>query len=146
MGHCPFIRRGSGIWHVRGFAAPPRLGGVSRARITQIMNLRLLAPHIQEKLLFHERVHNTKDSIQLRDLQAVALETDWGGGGNSSNDQVHRWWVGRVVVGEADKQLVCQRISSGTTTTPTLHHYMTWVAPNLDPVYRGYKKRQIMEA
>ena len=43
-------------------ASRPR--GVSRAWITQIMNLRLLAPHIQEKLLFHERVHSTKDSMQ----------------------------------------------------------------------------------
>jgi hypothetical protein len=55
-----------------------RLGGVSRARITQIMNLRLLAPDIQEKLLFHERVHSDKDTVKLRDLQAVALEADWG--------------------------------------------------------------------
>lgn len=54
-----------------------RLGGVSRARITQIMNLRLLAPDIQEKLLFHERVHGAKDMVQLRDLQVVALEVDW---------------------------------------------------------------------
>jgi hypothetical protein len=53
------------------------LGGVSRARITQIMNLRLLAPHIQEKILFHERVHSAKDTVKLRDLQAVAMEADW---------------------------------------------------------------------
>ena len=42
------------------------------------MNLRLLAPHIQEKLLFHERVYSAKDTVKLRDLQAVALEADWG--------------------------------------------------------------------
>jgi hypothetical protein len=41
------------------------------------MNLRLLAPHIQEKILFHERVHSTIDTVKLRDLQAVALEADW---------------------------------------------------------------------
>lgn len=63
---------------VRDYADLARLGGVSRARITQIMNLRLLAPDIQEKLLFHERVHSAKDTLKLRDLQKVALEADWG--------------------------------------------------------------------
>jgi hypothetical protein len=63
---------------VKDYADLARLGGVSRARITQIMNLRLLAPDIQEKLLFHERVHSVKDTVKLRDLQAVALEADWG--------------------------------------------------------------------
>ena len=62
---------------VKDYADLARLGGVSRARITQIMNLRLLAPEIQEKLLFHERVHSVKDTIRLRDLQALALEADW---------------------------------------------------------------------
>jgi hypothetical protein len=63
---------------VKDYADLARLGGVSRARITHIMNLGLLAPDIQDKLLFHERVHSAKDSMQLRDLQAVALEADWG--------------------------------------------------------------------
>jgi hypothetical protein len=63
---------------VKDYADLARLGGVSRARITQIMNLRLLAPDIQEKLLFHERIHSAKDTVKLRDLQAVALEADWG--------------------------------------------------------------------
>ena len=67
------LRNGS----VKDYADLARLGGVSWARITQIMNLRLLAPHIQEQLLFHERVHSARDDIQLRDLQAVALESDW---------------------------------------------------------------------
>ena len=42
------------------------------------MNLRLLAPDIQEKLIFHERVQSSKDAIKLRDLQDIALEADWG--------------------------------------------------------------------
>ncbi len=62
---------------VKDYADLARLGGVSRARITQIMNLRLLAPDIQEKLLFHERINGPQDTMQLRDLQAVALEADW---------------------------------------------------------------------
>ncbi len=63
---------------VKDYADLARLGGVSRARITQIMNLRLLAPSIQEQLIFQERVSNAKDDLQLRDLQTVALEADWG--------------------------------------------------------------------
>jgi hypothetical protein len=37
---------------VTDYAELARLGHVTRARITQIMNLRLLAPDIQEQLLF----------------------------------------------------------------------------------------------
>ena len=63
---------------VKDYADLARLGGVSRARITQIMNLRLLSPENQEKLLFYDRVHSANDTVKLRDLQAVALEADWG--------------------------------------------------------------------
>ena len=63
---------------VRDYADLARLGSVSRARITQIMNLRLLAPRIHEQLIFHERVQSSEDDTQLRDLQSVALEADWG--------------------------------------------------------------------
>jgi osmotically-inducible protein OsmY len=62
---------------VRDYADLARLGGVSRARITQIMNLRLLAPDIQEKLIFHERVHSAKDTVKLRDLQAAVRDALW---------------------------------------------------------------------
>ena len=37
---------------VADYAELARLGHVTRARITQIMNLRLLSPDIQERLLF----------------------------------------------------------------------------------------------
>jgi hypothetical protein len=55
-----------------------RLGHVSRARVTQIMNLLHLAPSIQEEILFLPRVTNGRDPITERDLRAVAAETDWG--------------------------------------------------------------------
>ncbi|MBN2294220.1 MAG: hypothetical protein JXM70_17465 [Pirellulales bacterium] len=54
-----------------------RLGHVTRARLTQIMNLRLLAPDIQEAILFLPRVENGRDQIFLRDLQPIALVSDW---------------------------------------------------------------------
>ena len=53
-----------------------QLGHVSRARITQIMNLLLLAPDIQEQILFLSRV-NGRDPIRLVQLQQIARALDW---------------------------------------------------------------------
>ena len=55
-----------------------RLAHVSRARITQIMNLLLLAPSIQEALLFLPLVEQGRDQLKLADLQKVTLEVNWG--------------------------------------------------------------------
>lgn len=54
-----------------------RLGHVSRARLTQIMNLLLLAPHIQEELLLLPRTERGKDPIPEWRLRAIAAEPDW---------------------------------------------------------------------
>jgi hypothetical protein len=54
-----------------------RLAHVSRARITQIMNLLLLAPEIQETLLFLPPVQRGRDRLKLAELQAVTLQVDW---------------------------------------------------------------------
>ena len=62
---------------VTDFAELARLGHVTRARITQIMNLRLLAPDIQELLLFLPRIEQGRDPIHIRQLQAIALVPDW---------------------------------------------------------------------
>jgi len=61
-----------------------RLGHVSRARITQIMNLLHLAPDIQEALLFLPRVAEGRDPITERDLRPIAAEMDW--------DRQRRMW------------------------------------------------------
>jgi hypothetical protein len=63
---------------VRDYAELARLGHVSRARITQIMNLLLLAPDIQEEILFLPKTTKRHDRMKLKHLQAVALERDWG--------------------------------------------------------------------
>jgi hypothetical protein len=63
---------------VKDYAELARLGNVSRARITQIMNLLLLAPDIQEAILFLPKTIMGHDPIKLKHLQAVALEMDWG--------------------------------------------------------------------
>ena len=67
------IRQG----HVHDYAEIATLGHVTRARVTQIMNLRLLAPDIQEKLIFLDRIIEGRDTFCLRHLQAITLEFDW---------------------------------------------------------------------
>lgn len=52
-------------------------GDVTRARMTQIMNLLNLPPEIQEALLFLPRVEAGRDEVCLRDLQAVAEVVVW---------------------------------------------------------------------
>ena len=54
-----------------------RLGNVSRARVTQIMNLLQLAPEIQEALLFLPRTVKGRDAIRERHLRAITAEPDW---------------------------------------------------------------------
>ncbi len=58
-------------------AALARLGRVTRARMTQIMNLLQLAPDIQEELLFLPRIERGRELIVLRDLLPIAAEPDW---------------------------------------------------------------------
>jgi hypothetical protein len=59
------------------YAALARLGHVSRARISQILNLLTLAPDIQEAILFLPRVERGRDPIHLRQLQPLAAILDW---------------------------------------------------------------------
>jgi hypothetical protein len=54
-----------------------RLGHVSRARLTQIMNLLNLAPDIQEELLYFSLADTGRDSISERQLRPLAAEPDW---------------------------------------------------------------------
>src|SRR5262249_21457203 len=62
---------------VADYAELARLGGVSRARITQMMNLLALAPAIQEELLFLSCVERGRQPIHLRQLQPIARLRDW---------------------------------------------------------------------
>src|SRR4029077_21057222 len=54
-----------------------QLGHVSRARITQIMNMLLLAPDIQEQILFLSATRQGRDPIRLAQLQPIARIPDW---------------------------------------------------------------------
>ena len=63
---------------VRDFAELARLGHVSRARITQIMNLNLLAPDIQEEILFLPRVECGRDPVREHAIRHIAAAAVWG--------------------------------------------------------------------
>jgi hypothetical protein len=51
--------------HIKDYAEIATLGHVTRARITQIMNLTLLAPDTQQTLLTLDRVIKGQDSLRL---------------------------------------------------------------------------------
>jgi hypothetical protein len=63
--------------YAQDYAELARLGGVTRARITQIMNLLLLAPQIQEEILFLHEMWQGRDKLVLRMLQPIAQELNW---------------------------------------------------------------------
>jgi hypothetical protein len=62
---------------VRDFADLARLGYVTRARLTQIMNLLLLAPDIQERILLSGSCESAIPLPAERQLRAVASAADW---------------------------------------------------------------------
>ena len=59
---------------VKDYSDLARVGGVSHARITQIMNMRNLAPAIQEQLLF---LPSEDGPVRERALRRIAGENDW---------------------------------------------------------------------
>ena len=63
--------------HIHDYAEIATLGHVTRARVTQIMNLRLLAPDLQEQLLNVPRIEQGRDALCLRMFQTIALEPSW---------------------------------------------------------------------
>lgn len=62
---------------VRDQAELAELGHVTRARVTQIMNLLHLAPDIQDEILHLPRVMSGDDPIFERQLRPIAKLVDW---------------------------------------------------------------------
>ena len=54
-----------------------RLGHVTRARLTQIMNLLGLAPDIQEEILFLPATGQGRDVVTEKRLRPIAAVPDW---------------------------------------------------------------------
>ncbi|MGD9791725.1 MAG: hypothetical protein AB7K52_15205 [Phycisphaerales bacterium] len=60
------------------FAEIAALGQVTRARVSQIVNMLNLAPDIQEAILFLPRVAGDQQTVSEREIRGVAAEADWG--------------------------------------------------------------------
>ncbi len=71
------LERLVGSGQIQDYAAVASLGHVTRARITQIASLTLLAPDIQEEILFLPRVQRGRDPIIERDLRPIVATADW---------------------------------------------------------------------
>lgn len=54
------------------------VGYITRARVTQIMNLLHLAPDLQEAILFMPPVARGRDWVTEHELRPIAAEVDWG--------------------------------------------------------------------
>ena len=67
------LRRGT----AKDYADLARLGGVSRARITQVMNLRNLAPVLQEKILSLLQDHSENSKLNECALRRITGVVDW---------------------------------------------------------------------
>ncbi len=66
------------LGEVADFADIAELGQVTRARVSQIVNLLNLAPDIQEELLFLPQVAGDREAISERNIRVIAGEPDWG--------------------------------------------------------------------
>jgi hypothetical protein len=62
---------------MKSMADLARVGHVTRARITQIMNLLLLAPDLQEELLFLPAAESGRDRVPFRAMRAVCATPVW---------------------------------------------------------------------
>lgn len=62
---------------VKDYADLAKLGGVSKARISQIMALLDLCPAIQEAILLMPRTQAGRDAVTERQLRSIVREVDW---------------------------------------------------------------------
>ena len=62
---------------VRDYADLARLGQVTRARVTQVMNLLNLAPDIQEEILFMPPTAKVRQALPERRIRSIAAVPDW---------------------------------------------------------------------
>ena len=86
-GRIPRVARMLGLAHridamirsreLRDLADAARTLGLTRARVTQIMNLLLLAPEIQEAILTAEPIKSGRDPVSERSLRLIVAEPEW---------------------------------------------------------------------
>jgi hypothetical protein len=88
LGHVPRLSRlmalairFDGLLHageVQDYADLARLGHVTRARVSQIMNLLNLAPDIQEEMLFLPVVTAGREPVKEWQVRPIAAVAEWG--------------------------------------------------------------------
>jgi hypothetical protein len=71
------IERRIGAGEINDLAHAARLLGLTRARVTQIVSLTLLAPAIQEEILTMPPAAVRRDQITERTLRPIVAEPDW---------------------------------------------------------------------
>ena len=86
VGHVPRVARVLALAHhfdaliehglVKDYAEIARLSHLTRARVTQIMYLKYLAPDIQEQLIELPMQHG-RDLLSENDVRRIAMEPDW---------------------------------------------------------------------
>jgi hypothetical protein len=86
------------------YADIARLGHVTRARVTQIMNLLNLAPDIQEEILFLPRTEHGRDPIQEHMVRPIAAILDW--------KKQRRLWHAEHRVKDSGRNRVCEAIAT----------------------------------
>lgn len=69
---------------VTDYADLARLSGVTRARISQIMDMLTLCPIVQEEILHLPLVAKGRDPINVKNIRIVVAARDW-------NEQRRRW-------------------------------------------------------
>ena len=62
---------------VASMADLARAGRVTRARLSQIMDLVLLAPDIQDEIMSFERVISGRDPVTMKEVQVVLRSAFW---------------------------------------------------------------------
>ena len=72
---------------MKDYAELARLGQVSRARITQIMNLLNLAPDIQEAILFLRGEESAEQSLRETSIRTLSAEVIW----SRQREQWKKW-------------------------------------------------------
>ena len=72
---------------VKDYAELSRLGQVSRARVTQIMNLLNLASDIQEEIMSWVGERSGKQSVRETSVRALSSEVSW----SRQREQWRRW-------------------------------------------------------
>ena len=86
VGHVPRVARVLALAHhfdylieqgvVKDYAEIARLAQMTRARVTQIMYLKYLAPDLQEQLVGLPMQHG-KDPVSEKELRRIAMIPDW---------------------------------------------------------------------